>query len=190
MIPRLGSLQLPSTKRGSLQLPSTKTTSKQALCLLSNLNVTSFSLHSLPFLSSHLLGPFFPHPHGRMTLASNSLLIPDLRFLEYYWQEKGTKFHRVWMHKTQRATQGQQQPGPPEQWVIHHVVTTDSSHESYMIKGEYPILTSSSSQDHSGSFVMCCYVLHQVITIYGSRNRKGNSTTVSVKFGVKRDKCI
>lgn len=60
-----------------------------------------------------------------------------------------------------------------------------------MIQGEYPILTSSSSQDHSGSFVMCCDVLHQVITVYGSRNSPGNVTTVSVKFiRVKRDKCL
>lgn len=51
-----------------------------------------------------------------------------------------------------------------------------------MTKGEYLIQTSSSSQDYSGSFVMCCYVLHQVIAVYGSGNSQGNITAMSVKF--------
>jgi len=60
-----------------------------------------------------------------------------------------------------------------------------------MIQGEYLVLTSSSSQDHSGSFVMRCYVLNQVITVYGSRNSQGNITTASVKFlRVRRAKHI
>lgn len=57
-----------------------------------------------------------------------------------------------------------------------------------MMQGEYLILTSSSRQDHSGSFVMCRYVLDQVITVYGSRNNQGNITTKSENF-IKREKC-
>lgn len=131
------------------------------LLSISRLNVISLSLLSLLLPFSHWTPsrPLFSCPHGRMTLASNSLLVTGLRmFLEYYWGEKGTKVQRVWRHKTCRANH--ELPGPTEQSVIHHVVPGNLKAIVLSIVSHDPgWISHTNLQQQPGPFWVLCNVL-------------------------------